>query len=532
MAEVKMQTSETRGSGKPAGKRDRRDDTIVPRDWRLRAGFATLLHSGMLAVLFGFLIACGGGSSSKVAPPPPPVTCGKAAAAAAPAAQTSIPSASPQALSPISPQYFGMHIDVGVLHTPPMYPWPTFPIGTIRMHSTETRWSDMDKGTGQYDFSKVDQWRTLYQQNEVGNPAGDYQLIFTLYSVPAYISSNPSDGCFFNSSSGHPPGSCDPPADVCSDGTGTDQAFTDFVTALAQHVNSDSLPKIHYWEVWNEPNDITFWNGTLPQLARMAQDARCVIVGTDCNSLTRYTAKGIDPSAQMLTPPPVTSSDETDTSLNPPSGWMAAYLAAGGGQFADIIGFHGYVKPGLPVEGVATLAQSVVQAASAANAGSKPVWDTELGYSSADVSDPYMQAGWLAKAYLLQAGLGVQRVAWFEYGASNVGSLTVPPAGTQENTAALDYTVLYNWLVGATATGPCTSAGSVWTCNFTLSTGAPAQAVWDSSQSCTNNGGSETCTTSNFTPSAGYTKYQDLQGGSHSISGSTVPIGAEPIFLE
>lgn len=528
-----MQKSETLGSGRPAGTRERRDDTIVPHQWRLRAGFATLLQGGIVAALFGSLIACGGGSSSNVTPPPP-VTCGKAATTA-PAAMTSVPYGSPQALSPLSPQYFGMHIDVGVLANPPAYPWPTFPIGTIRMHSTETRWSDIDKGTGQYDFSKVDEWRTLYQQNEVGNPAGDYQLIFTLYSVPAYISSKPSDGCFFNSSSGHPPGSCDPPADVCSDGTGTDQAFTDFVTALAQHVNSDSLPKIHYWEVWNEPNDITFWNGTMPQLARMAQDARCVIVGTDCNSLTTYSAKGIDPTSQMLTPPPVTSKDETNTSLNSPSGWMAAYLAAGGGQYADIIGFHGYVEPGLPVEGVATLAQLVVQAASAANQGSKPVWDTELGYSTADVSDPYMQAGWLAKAYLLQAGQGIQRVAWFEYGATNFGSLTVPPAGTQENTAALDYSVLYNWLVGATATGPCTSGGNtgtVWTCNFTLSNGAPAQAVWDSSLSCTSNGSSESCTTSNFTPSSVYTTYQDLQGGSHSISGSTVPIGAEPIFLE
>ena len=522
-----MQNSETRGSGK----RDRMDDTGTVDAWRLRACFANWLDSGIVAVLFGSLIACGGGSSSPKIVPPPPVTCGKTASAVAPAARTSVPYASPQALSPLSPQYFGMHIDVGVLANPPAYAWPTFPIGTIRMHSTETRWSDMDKGTGQYDFSTLDKWRTLYQQNEVGNLAGDYQLIITLYSVPSYISSNPSDGCSFASTSGHQPGSCDPPADVCSDGTGTDEAFTNFVTALAEHVNSDNLPKIHYWEVWNEPNNITFWNGTLPQLARIAQDARCVIVGTNCNSLTTYTAKGIDPTSQMLTPAPVQSSDETNTSLNPPDGWMAAYLAAGGGQYADIIGFHGYVEPGLPVEGVATVAQSVVQAASAANQGSKPVWDTELGYSSADVSDPYMQAGWLAKAYLLQAGLGIQRVAWFEYGATNVGSLTVPPPGTGENTAALDYSVLYNWLVGATATGPCTSVGTVWTCNFTLSTG-PAQAVWDSAQTCTSNGGSESCTSSSFTPSSGYTKYQDLQGGSHSISGSTVPIGAEPIFLE
>jgi hypothetical protein len=485
------------------------------------------------------LVACGGGTASTPASTgPTPPSCSGSAASVAPAAKAAVATASAQALSALSPQYFGMHIDVGAIATPPTLPWPAFgtsnyiPFGTIRMLSTETRWSDMDQGNGQYDFSTLDLWRTLYQQNEVGNLAGDYQIMFTIYSVPKYISSDPTDACAFNSSSGHPPGSCDPPTDVCADGTGTDAAFTNFVTALAQHVNSDSLPKIHYWEIWNEPNNTPFWSGTLPQLARMAQDARCVIVGTNCNSLTTYPATGIDPTSQMLTPPPVTTSDETNTALNSPSGWMTAYLQAGGGQYADIIGFHGYVEPGDPVEGVLTVAQSIEPVASDAGFSSKPIWDTELGYSSADVTDPYTQAGWLAKAYLLQAGLGIQRVNWFEYGATNVGTLTLAGGGLDQ--AGIDYSTLYSWLKGATATGPCTSSGTVWTCGFTLASGAQAEAAWDSSQSCSNATGSEVCTfNTNFTPSSVYTTYEDLQGGTHSIAtGSTAPIGVEPILLE
>jgi hypothetical protein len=483
--------------------------------------------------LVALMVGCGGGSSKPAITTTP--SCAGASAAAVPAAKAHSLATPAQALSPITPQYFGMHIDVQALSggNPPL-PWPTtltpiLPFGTIRMNSTETRWSEIDKGNGNYDFATLDQWRTLYQQNEGANPAGDYQIIFTLYSVPKYISSNPTDGCNFSNTSGHQPGSCDPPADVCSDGTGTDQAFTDFVTALAQHVNGDSLPKIHYWEIWNEPNDITFWNGSLPQLARMAQDARCVIVGTDCNSLTSYTAKGIDPTSQMLTPPPVQSSDETKTSLNSPAGWMSAYLAAGGGQYADIIGFHGYVEPDNPagVEGVFTVAQSIAPTATAAGVSSKPIWDTELGYSTTVVPDQNMQAGWLASAYLLQAGLGIQRVNWFEYGATNFGTLYVygPPAGP--NAAEVAYGVVYNWLVGATPAGPCASSGTIWTCDFTLSTSAQAQAVWDTSQTCT------PCGYSNFSPSAEYIKFQDLQGNSHSISsGSSVQIGAQPILLE
>jgi hypothetical protein len=210
---------------------------------------------------------------------------------------------------------------------------------------------------------------------------------------------------------------------------------------------------------------------------------------------------------------------------------MTAYLAAGGGQYADIVGFHGYVEPGDPVEGVLTVAQSMEPVVSAAGFSSKPIWDTELGYFSADVSDPYTQAGWLAKAYLLQAGAGIQRVNWYEYGNTDFGTLTLAGAGLDP--AGIDYSTLYTWLKGATATGPCTSSGTVWTCGFSLASGAQAEAVWDSAQSCSVVNSSESCTFSNLTPSSVYTTYKDLQGGTHSITAcSTVSVGVEPILLE
>jgi hypothetical protein len=453
----------------------------------------------------------------------------------------------PQALSPLTPQYFGMHVDVQALPGGnPFLPWPSFPFGTVRMNSTETRWDEIEATQGSYSFTTLDQWRTLYQQNEIANPAGDYQIIFTIYSVPQFYSSNPDNSCAFKSDSGHPEGSCYPPTDIaasCTDNNGlndcdgnsdgTDASFINFLTALVNHVQGDTLPKIQYWEVWNEPNDITFWSGTPAQLARMAQDARCVIVGTDCNPNGAYNGIGLDPTAQMLTPPPVTSSDETDTSLNSPSGWMNTYLPLGG-AYADIIGFHGYVEPTDPVEDVLSTAQTIEPAAAAAGFSSLPVWDTEIGFPTANVCDPDTEAGWLAKAYLLQAGLGIQRIAWFEYGATNVGTLTVPSPGTGENTAGLDYSFLYNWLVGATPTGTCSSSGTVWTCGFTLSGGAQAEAVWDSSQSCNAVSNTENCTFSPYTlpSSPSYTTYVDLQGASHNISGGTVQIGIEPILLE
>lgn len=483
------------------------------------------------------MTACGGGSSpssestSPTGPTPPNCNSPAIASPVLRPATAHAAAATPQALSALSPAFFGMQVDVQALPggNPPL-PWPTFPFGTLRMMSTETRWSDIDQGDGNYDFTTLDQWLNIYSSHQPLN------IIFVLYSTPSYISSNPTDACVFaGNTSGHSAGSCDPPADVCSDGTGTDASFTNFVAAVARHVQSQSVP-IKYWEVWNEPNDTTFWNGTLPQLARMAQDAQCVIENTNCNSLTTYPARGVISGGMMLSPPPVTSSDESNTSLNSDGGWLAAYIAAGGDQYADIIDFHGYVANNSnndngQAEGVVGVAQSILQALPGTGSASKQVWDTEIGFSPTIITDPYTQASWLARAYLLQAGLGIVNVDWFEYGATNVGTLYIP--GTGLNTAGEDYSVLYSWLVGATPTGPCTSSGTVWTCGFTLTGGEPAEAVWDSAQTCSNSSGSEVCTfNTTFTPGSPYTKYSDLQGDpSQAISGS-IPIGIEPVWLQ
>jgi len=84
-------------------------------------------------------------------------------------------------------------------------------------------------------------------------------------------------------------------------------------------------------------------------------------------------------------------------------------------------------------------------------------------------------------------------------------------------------------MVGAMLTSPCTALnnGTVWTCGFTSSGGVQEQAVWDTSQSCSNG----SCTTSTYTPNSVYTSYEDLTGKTTAISGGTVQIGAKPTLL-
>ena len=85
------------------------------------------------------------------------------------------------------------------------------------------------------------------------------------------------------------PASVPRPAILDANGNGTDQYWKDFVTAIVTHSKNNGGIHIKYWELWNEP----FYPGCgqrIPQLSRMARDAKEII-------------HGIDPDAVFLTPP-------------------------------------------------------------------------------------------------------------------------------------------------------------------------------------------------------------------------------------
>ncbi len=170
------------------------------------------------------------------------------------------------------------------------------------------KWSDLNIAQGVYDWSNFDTWMSTSQAN-------GQDVLFTVYNTPAWASSNPTALCAATV------GGCYPPLDLNADGTGTNQHFKDFVTALIKHAGAG---KIKYLEIWNEPNITTEWTGTYAQLVRMAKDASTV-------------AKGIDPNI-LISGPPETGDGKNSLYMN----WLGNFLAAGGGQYVDTIDFHGY----------------------------------------------------------------------------------------------------------------------------------------------------------------------------------------------
>jgi hypothetical protein len=378
-------------------------------------------------------------------------------------------------------------------------PWPAVPFGSFRFWDSATGWTQINTAKDHYDWTQVDKWLAALKAHNIDD------ALYTFGRVPRFASSKPND-----QSCGYGPGQCDPPADLNADGSGTDQSWKDFVTAIATHSKNSHTVHIKYWELWNEPWSPDFWTGTMAQLIRMASDAHNIL-------------HGIDPDAIVLSPPLPLRYPRYEQ-------FMADYFAAGGGKYADAIAFHGYIhaKPGVPPVAtdfgkyLAELRKILAQYGQ----NSKPLWDTEASWGNTEnfLPDENMQAAFLAQFYLLHWSQGIERFYWYAYNNGTIGGLWVQETGNPSRPgrvtkAGIAYGEVYNWLVGATMTRVCAPEGSLWTCAITKADGREAQIVWspDSEQS--------------YKAKPAFNRMRDLDRKVSPISGP-VQVGPKPVLLE
>jgi putative Ig domain-containing protein/cellulase (glycosyl hydrolase family 5) len=372
-------------------------------------------------------------------------------------------------------------------------PWPTTMganLGGVRLLTASMEWADINTADGVYDWSIFDIWMAKAQAN-------GQDVMFTIYQTPSWASSNTSAVCVKVG------GGCAPPRDLNADGTGTNQYFKDFVSALIKHAGAG---KIKYLEVWNEANITTEWTGTQAQLVRMAQDASAV-------------AKAID--SKILVGTPSETGDGSGLQMN----FLAGFLAAGGGQYVDFLTFHGYLSI---AEDIAIRIDNLRGVATTYGQGNKPVFDSEGSWGAASkMTDPDAEAAFTARHYLIQIAKLVNRFYYFGWDMHGTGDLYDYTSG-KLTLAGIAYKQIYQWTVGAVPQGPCTASGTVWSCAFTRSNGYKSLAVWDTAQSCKKS----ICTTSLYAVPTQYIQYRDINGNLNPVTGTYTSIGAKPIFLE
>lgn len=384
---------------------------------------------------------------------------------------------------PVPSTFFGMHRHVR-RHPEP---WIAVPFGSFRMWDSGTPWSELNPSKDKYDWHQVDQWFSELSQHGVKD------VLYTFGRSPQWAATRPN-----NSACGYTPGSCEPPKDLRPDGTGPNQYWKDFVTALVTHSKESRTIHIKYYELWNEPYIPKMWSGTTPQLIRMAKDGSEII-------------HRLDPDAQFLSPPCGTTNPKYRQ-------FCDEFLSAGGGQYVDVISFHGYVKRAEATDFLDYYGELRKIMAKYGQEG-KPTIDSEASWGNGEntgLLDEDLQAGWLAQFYLVHWSAGVQRLYWYAWN-DITGRLWVPESGHVTKAAAA-YKELYNWMVGATMTKACTRDGSVWTCGFNRN-GHDALVVW-------NQGGEK-----NYTPKATFKQMHDLDGQDSAVSGP-IRITPRPVFLD
>ena len=479
-------------------------------------------------------------------------------------------------LVPLDGTFFGMHLHYATSPVP-----STMDAAGRIWDSNAAQWPNLNTGSGKFVWGALDAVLASYKT------AGINDVIYTLWRVPKWASSNPTDAtCDYANLGANYTGECDLPTDLNPDGTGSDFIWRDWVQNIAQHVNDPGYlqthVKISYWEACNEcyrspkldpgygtGGAAAAYKGTYNQLIRMMQDARCIIIGNPDDPITAlgttcgqagYPVIGIDPQAKMVMP---SANPIQNGKNNPPYPQVMQNIlyctcagnscsaspgdcttGSAGSKAIDLVSVHiypnstAYTPEAIP--GQMAYLKTFLQPQDLA----KPFWSDEGGWgknaAAAQIGngDPDLEAAWIARFHIMVWASGVQRVYWYEWDNAAYGTLWSPttmPNGVSDCTAPFTagylctagtaYQQVHNWLVGSTLTN-CSAAGTVWTCNLTQANGSAAQILWDTSQTCS----SGSCGTIQRSVSANFNTYMDLAGLSHSISGS-VPVGLKPILV-
>lgn len=354
---------------------------------------------------------------------------------------------------------------------------PTISFGAMRGWDNGCTWPDIEQSPGVYTWTCFD--------NMINNAAtAGVDLMWTMYGTPVLsgYNSNPTASC--SNSAGY----CSPPSDLAT----TDQHWKNFVTAAVQHSKASAHP-IKFYNTSNEPNTGNYWNGTIPQLVTLVNDAAAIIHAQDT-------------SAIVIGPSPTS---------NNPAAWLTTFYADGG--IDDYSSFHCSSNQATNTSNLTAIL---------AVPGIKPnVWGTECDWGSAqDASFTSDQKNaFLGQQAFLMDSAGIKRwylYAWPTNSTANYCTGSLPCVATAWGNAI---SVLYGWMVGEThniATPMCATVSTTTTCSFNYQGTASAEVLWD------------TAATPTVTVPSGYTTQFNLDGTSSAISGHQVTLGIKPIMVK
>jgi hypothetical protein len=395
---------------------------------------------------------------------------------------SAVPPAPPTAAVPR--EYFGMHFNYADTSWPQTGTAPA----AVRIWDAGPRldgsgpgaqWSEINPQPGVFDWSGLD-------ARVAAAAAKGADIVYTLGGrTPRWASSRPDTPTPYG------PGGCAEPR--------TEALWQDWVRTIVTRYKG----RIRYWEVWNEPDLGDFYCGPL---ARMV----------DLSRLVKQVVSDVDPAARVVSP--AMSGYEG-------TGGLDFFLAAGGAQHVDIIGYHFYVASPEDVTFKMNAVKSVLQSSGAQNL---PLWNTEQGWldfdGSLDLLPPDTGAAYIARSMLLGWAWGLQRYYFYTWDNRN-NQIPMTTSDRQTLSAAgIAYREVSGWMLGRTMQSVQRDGAGNYTITLADANGRLRRVMWNPDASGVA-----------FTPPLDWRARQvrDLQGGTRALKRRpTVNVGPSPLLIE
>jgi hypothetical protein len=284
--------------------------------------------------------------------------------------------------------------------------------GTVRLWDSGVTWGQVQQKKNQYWWNGLD--AAIANANNQ-----NLQILYVLGSTPTWAASNTKQGKYPNK------GAASMPANI--------KDWKNWVTAVTKRYGAS----IDAYQIWNEANLTTFWEGSPKQMATLTKEAAKII-------------RQYDPSAKIVA---ASTTVRLQSAYNK---FFPAYLKGlkKAGWPVDVISFHGYpAANGTPADRVTYIKQVKADMQKAGVPASKALWDTEVNYGiagpgaiSRQVITGANAAGWTAATYLDNVLYGIGRGYWYYwYNNSNLVGIQMY-TGTE---GATGYQTARNWLSGS-----------------------------------------------------------------------------------
>jgi Glycosyl hydrolases family 39 len=297
--------------------------------------------------------------------------------------------------------------------------------GTMRLWDTYTTWSRLEPQKGVWDWTLLDRYVALAESRQ-------QNVLLTLGQSPAWASKNNTELNYFGLGSVYAPKSLDD--------------WRDMVRTISTRYKG----RIDGYEIWNEPNDPNFGKLSISELMDLTRTASQEI-------------RAIDPSAKIISASPYSN------------GYLDQYLAAGAGDYVDVIGYHEYRND---PEGMLSDLSNVRYTLDDYNVN-KPLWMTEGGAGN-ETTDETAASDLMLRWNLVSLASGMQRSFWYTWGAGiNISAPTSKEGSYEPNAAFRALADMQKRLTGRTLTKVSADAATgKWLLEFTNDQGNVLRATW------------------------------------------------------